>query len=218
MKRNYQLDTTAPIASHDLIKQIAFHEAGHAAGIYLYNKQQGLPSVFFQITQTADKLVNLPDASLRDCFVAGVEGGYLIDNLPVTLLESACYFSATVQDAYQAAFEADMINLLVGALAEAKHVALREGEYFNVNKAGISTLRFYGGTSDLDKVFDYLERFIAGREKREDKMIGLLAKAVAFLDNVGHWQAIERLAAFILDSKESAISCEEAIAVLDRPY
>lgn len=218
MKRNYQIDTTAPIDSRDLIKQIAFHEAGHAAGIYLYNKQKQLPSVFFQITQSADKLSSLPDTGLHNRFVAGVEGGYLIDNLPVTLIESASYFSTTEQDAYQMAFEADMINLLVGALAEAKHVALREGEYFNANKAAIHTLHFYGGSSDLVKVYDYLERFIACRKKREDKMIALLTKAFEFIDTAGHWKAIERLAVYILNSEESVISCEEAIAVLDSCY
>lgn len=218
MKRNYQIDTTAPINSQDLLKQIAFHEAGHAAGIYLCNKQKQLPSVFFQITQTRDKLLNLPGTWLHDRFVAGVEGGYLIDNLPITLIESACYFSESGQDAYQTAFEADMINLLVGALAEAKHVALREGGYFNANKAAINTLHFYGGSSDLVKVYDYLERFIACGKKREDKMIELLTKAFEFIDSVEYWQAIERLAAYILDSQESTISCEEAIAVLDNRY
>ncbi len=41
MKRNYQIDKTAQVNVQDLIKQIAFHEAGHAAGIYLCNKQNG---------------------------------------------------------------------------------------------------------------------------------------------------------------------------------
>jgi len=216
MKRNYQIDTTAPIDSQDLLKQIAFHEAGHAAGIYLYNKHKRLPSVFFQITmKPSDKLLNLPGTWLHDRFAAGVEGGYLIDNLPVSLIESACYFSMDEPDVYQTAFEADMINLLVGALAEAKHVALREGEYFNANRAGINMLHFFGGTSDLVKVYDYLERFIACGKKREDKMIELLTKAIEFIDTVDHWKAIERLATYILGSKDSTISCEEAIAVLD---
>ena len=215
MKRNYQIDTAAPIVSQDLFKQIAFHEAGHAAGIYLYNKQQQLPSLSFQITQSVDKLLILSDTSPQDHFVAGVEGGYLIDNLPVSLIESASYFSTTGEDAYQMAFEADMINLLVGALAEAKHVALREGDYFNVSKAASNTLPLYGGTSDLIKVNDYLERFIACSKKREDRMVELLTKAFEFLDTIENWNAIERLANYILARKVSTISCEEAIAVLD---
>ena len=215
MKRNYQIDTAAPIATQDLFKQIAFHEAGHAAGIYLYNKQQQLPSLSFQITQAVDKSLILSDTSPQDYFVAGVEGGYLIDNLPVSLIESASYFSTTGEDTYQMAFEADMINLLVGALAEAKHVALREGDYFNVSNAASNTLPLYGGTSDLVKVNDYLERFIACSKKREDRMIELLTKAFEFLDTIENWQAIERLADYILECKVSTINCEEAIAVLD---
>jgi hypothetical protein len=50
MKRNYPFDTISSILDQDLIKQIAFHEAGHAAAIYLYNKQKQLPPVYFQIT------------------------------------------------------------------------------------------------------------------------------------------------------------------------
>jgi hypothetical protein len=50
MKRNYQADASCSINDQDLIKQIAFHEAGHAAVIYLYNKQKQLPPVYFQIT------------------------------------------------------------------------------------------------------------------------------------------------------------------------
>jgi len=69
MKRNYQTESAALIDPHDLIKQIAFHEAGHAAGIYLYNKHKQLPSVFFQINQS----LKLPDSCLQDCYVASVE-------------------------------------------------------------------------------------------------------------------------------------------------
>ena len=211
MKRNYQTESAALIDPHDLIKQIAFHEAGHAAGIYLYNKQKRLPSVFFQINQS----LKLPDPCLQDCYVASVEGGYLIDNLPLTLIESADYFSSNAQDALQTAFEADMINLLVGALAEAKYVALREGEHFDNKRAAINTLHFYGGSSDLLKVNGYLERFIACAKKREQKMIDLLANAFEFIDRLAHWEAIERLADYILTSKKSSISSEDAIEVLE---
>jgi hypothetical protein len=57
----------------------------------------------------------------------------LIYSLPVALLESANYFSLDEQDAYRTAFEADIINLLVGPLAEAKYVAVRDHECFNKN-------------------------------------------------------------------------------------
>jgi hypothetical protein len=60
-----------------------------------------------------------------------VEGGCLIHSLPVTLIESANYFSLDEQDSYRTAFEADMINLLAGPPAEAKHVALHDNECFS---------------------------------------------------------------------------------------
>ncbi|TAN66996.1 MAG: hypothetical protein EPN17_12260 [Methylobacter sp.] len=218
MKRNYQTDTSYIINDQDLIRQIAFHEAGHATAIHLYNKQKQLPPVFFQITIKAqDRLKDAPsNACLADDhFAAVVEGGRLIQSLPVALIESTDYFSAAEQDAYQSAFEADMINLLIGPLAEAKHVALRDDEQFNAQLVNLNALHYYGGTSDLEKVYAYLDTFIAARSRHEEKLVELFNKAFQFISSSAHWKAIERLAAYILNNKENIISCEEVIAVLD---
>ena len=219
MKRNYQTDVSCPISDQDLIRQIAFHEAGHAGAIYLYNKQKQLPPVFFQITIKA--LDRQKDSYLNTCsltydhFAAVVEGGRLIHSLPVAFIESAHYFSVAEQDAYQTAFEADMINFLIGPLAEAKHVALRDNEQFNAQLVNVNALRYYGGTSDLEKVYEYLDTFIAARSRHEEKIGELFNKAFEFINLPTHWKAIERLADYILNNKENIISCEEAIAVLD---
>ena len=220
MKRNYQTDASYYINDQDLIRQIAYHEAGHAAAIYLYNKQKQLPPVYFQITiKTQDRQ---RDRSLDTCslaydhFAAVVEGGRLIHTLPVTLSESTHCFSAVEQDAYQTAFEADMINLLIGPLAEAKHVALRDDEQFNAQLVNINALHNYGGTSDLNKVYEYLDIFIAARSQHQDKMVELFNQAFQFISSPIYWQAIERLAGYILNNKENIIGCEEAIAVLDK--
>jgi hypothetical protein len=219
MKRNYPIDAISSVFDQDLIKQIVFHEAGHAAAIHLYNKQKQLPPVYFQITiKKTDHTLTNPFASRaigQDHFVAMVEGGCLIHSLPVALLESANYFSPDEQDAYRTAFEADMINLLVGPLAEAKHVALRDNECFNKNPMNVNALHNYGGTSDLEKVYDYLESFIADKSLQEEKIAGLFNKAFQFIDSPVHWKAIERLAAYIMDNTKNTISCEEASAVLD---
>ena len=203
----------------DLIKQIAFHEARHAAAIYLYNKQKQLPSVDFQITiKPTDHSQANPFASrtvTHDHFVAMVEGGCLIQGLPIALIESANYFSLDEQDTYRTAFEADMINLLVGPLTEAKHVALRDNECFNKNLINVNALHNYGGTSDLEKVYDYLENFISDTSLHEEKIAELFNQAFQFIDSPVHWQAIERLAGYILDNTKNTIGCEEAIAVLD---
>lgn len=217
MKRNYQIDTAHVINDHDLIRQTAFHEAGHAAAIYLYNKHKQLPPVYFQITIKA--FDRQQDSPLNTCssthFAAVIEGGRLIHNLPIALIESAGYFSAIKQDAYQVAFEADMVNFLVGPLAEAKHVALRDGELFNDHLVNLNALHNYGGTSDLNKVYDYLETFIADRSRYEEKMADLFGRAFQFISSPAYWRAIEHLAAYILNNKDNTISCEEAIAVLD---
>lgn len=217
MKRNYQADTSYVINDQDLVRQIAFHEAGHAAAIYLYNKQKQLPPVHFQITIKA--LGRQQDTPLTNCssthFAAVIEGGRLIHSLPIALIESASYFSAVEQDAYQAAFEADMINFLIGPLAEAKHVAQRDDELFNNHLININALHNYGGTSDLNRVYEYLEAFIADRSRYEEKLAELFEQAFQFISSSTHWRAIEHLAAYILNNKEDTISCEEAIAVLD---
>lgn len=220
MKRNYHTDISYSITDQDLIRQIAFHEAGHAAAIYLYNKQKQLPPVHFQIS--IKSLDRLRDSPLNACsftndqFAAVVEGGRLIHSLPVALLEVADYFSIDEQDAYQAAFEADMVNLLIGPLAEAKHVALRDGEEFNARLVDINALHNYGGTSDLNKVYEYLDIFIANRSRHKEKIAELFDKAFQFINSANHWKSVERLAGYILNNKENVIGCEEAIAVLDQ--
>jgi hypothetical protein len=219
MKRNYPIDTISSVLDQDILRQIAFHEAGHAATIHLNNKQKQLPPVYFQITiEKTDHSPALHFASRAvacDYFVAMVEGGCLIQSLPITLLESANYFSLDEHDTYRTAFEADMINLLVGPLAEAKHVALRDNECFNKNLINVNALHNYGGRSDLEKVYDYLENFISDRSLHEEKLAELFDKAFQFIDSPVHWQAIKRLADYILDNTNNIIGCEEAIAVLD---
>jgi hypothetical protein len=220
MKRNYPIDAISSILDQDLIKQIIFHEAGHAAAIYLYNKQKQLPPVYFQITiKKTNHLLGRSFANkavTRDHFVAMVEGGCLIHSLPITLIESANYFSVDEKDTYRTAFEADMINLLVGPLAEAKHVALRDNEYFSKNLINVNALHNYGGTSDLEKVYDYLVNFISDNSLHEEKMAELFSKAFQFIDSPVYWKAIEQLAGYIIDNAKNTISCEETIAVLDK--
>ncbi|MDD5320866.1 MAG: hypothetical protein PHD43_09695 [Methylococcales bacterium] len=148
MKRNYSIDALSSVLDRDLIRQIVFHEAGHAAASYLYNKQNQLPPLYFQITiKKTDHTLTNPFTSRairHEHFVAMVEGGCLIHSLPVALIESANYFSLDEQDNYRAAFEADMINLLVGPLAEAKHVALRDNVdgFKNPRKTAAERLKF----------------------------------------------------------------------------
>ena len=213
MKRNYPIDAITPILDKNLIRQVVFHEAGHAAAIHLYNRQKRLPPVYFQISikqidnSTTQYFTN--SAVTRDHFAAIIEGGHLIHSLPVTLIESVTH----EQDTFRMAYEADMVNLLVGSLAEAKYVALRDDECFNKNLISINALHHYGGTSDLEKVYDYLENFIADPCLQEEKLVELLNQAFEFIESPVYWKAIENLATYIQDNM--TISCEDAIAVLD---
>ena len=215
MKRNYPIDAITPILDKNLIRQVVFHEAGHAAAIHLYNRQKRLPPVYFQISikqidnSTTQYFTN--SAVTRDHIAAIVEGGRLIHSLPVTLIESVTH----EQDTFRMAYEADMVNLLVGSLAEAKYVALRDDECFNKNLISINALHHYGGTSDLEKVYDYLENFIADPCLQEEKLVELLNQAFEFIESPVYWKAIENLATYIQDNMSDTISCEDAIAVLD---
>ena len=49
----------------------------------------------------------------------------------------------------------------------------------------------------------------------EEKIAERFNQAFQFIDSLVHWQAIERLAGYLLDNTKNTISCEEAIAVLD---
>ena len=145
MKRN-KLTT---ICSHNKLKQhkqcLAFHEAGHAAAIYLNNKARNMPPVFFQIifkevSGTPDHDGLMYQASYDDS-AARVEGGRLIQSLPYSVdglahkLTDHNEAMAPLLKDYMAAFESDIINLLVGPLVEAKYVHQRDDEPFNYKLA-----------------------------------------------------------------------------------
>ncbi|TXL09111.1 hypothetical protein BMR07_00085 [Methylococcaceae bacterium CS1] len=163
MKRtNHSLPNT-PTSSKELLKHIAFHEAGHVVAISLRNHQQKLPPVFFQIIINKDQRKHSP-------FFAQVIGGRLIDNLPVAEIENNYLGSSAEQKSLQKAYEADVINLLIGPLAEAKYVALRDDEIFNLHLVNIIALKNYGGHSDIEQAYRYLEYFIPSPTERELKI------------------------------------------------
>ena len=118
MKRN-NINEISP----DRLKQhkacIAFHEAGHAAAIYLHNKAKHLPPVYFQIIFKEinnDKNYDVVSYQLsHDDSIARVEGGRLIQSLPYTLdglTHKLCDYNDMINPQvsdYIMAFEADII-------------------------------------------------------------------------------------------------------------
>ncbi len=209
MQRNYQSDYSYIKNIQELTHQTAFHEAGHAASIYLGNRQKKLPPVFFQIqikkATASDKLA-----------VAKVIDGHLIQNLPLAGIDNPETLSLSDQLKYQTAYEADIINLLVGPLAEAKYVSIRDDEAFSFNLINTHALNYYGGSSDVKKAYGYLKYFITSEAQREEKMIELFSQAFRFIENKNHWKYILNLAHYILNSEKDIISCEEAIEVFEQ--
>jgi hypothetical protein len=225
MKRNKLID----ICTHEKLGQhkqcIAFHEAGHAVAIYLNNKARNLPPVFFQIIFNYSGNVSDYDGlgfeSIHDDSVARIEGGRLIqsfhpevDGLVNELVEKNETIMPLVED-YINAFEADIINLLVGPLAEAKFVYNRDDEWFSYEMLNLNSLKNYGGDSDLALVREYVESLSKSKLLQNIKMDELFAIAFQFVNDASNWKAITKLADFILQSNKNIISCEDVVSLLD---
>jgi len=208
MQRTHHIVQCPPASLGELQKHIAFHEAGHVTAIYLRNRQQQLPPVYFQIIINKSKQKKYP-------FFARVEGGRLIENLPVAEIEKNHFATELERQDLKQAYEADVINLLAGPLAEAKFVALRDDEVFNSHLVNIVALKNYGGHSDLEQANRYLEYFIADADERELQIRVLFEQAFQFIENPNNWKCIQHFASYLLANEQSNISCEQASATLE---
>lgn len=204
MQRKYQSTDSCFQNNQALTHQTAFHEAGHAAGIYLGNKQKQLPPVFFQIVikQTGKD---------NEQLVAKVIGGRLIQNMPIEGFNTIYKLTKEQQCSYQCAYEADIINLLIGPLAEAKYVSIRDDEAFDFRLLNLHALNFYGGNADVDEAYAYLDNFIPSKIKQKEKMHELFLQAFQFVEDSENWKCIMNLGNYILNSEHDVISCEQAI-------
>lgn len=226
MKRNKIIETLSQDKLIEHKQRVAFHEAGHAAGIHLNNKARHLPPVFFKII--FKELNNVTEADVMayqtshdDC-IARVEGGRLIELLPPSidslvreLTEYKEVMMQLVKD-YMLAFEADIINLLIGPLAEAKYVADADDEMFNHQIVNLKALKNYGGSSDLALANEYLQSYFTDKQQRAEKLDELFTVAFNFVNNDANWAAISRLADYILGSRKNIIGCEEIVSMLDQ--
>ena len=218
MNRNHMFNNAPNRVLKEINRKIAFHEAGHAAAIYLGNKQKKLPPVFFQIYITplqSDFSASEFNGKTDQKSMAKVEGGRLIHTLPSSIEEATSGFTLAQTLAYQRAFEADIINLLVGPLAEAHYIALRDGENINPVLVNLNAIHNYGGTSDLACVNEYLNCFINTAERREEKVMELFLAAFSFVNDRSNWRAITTLAEYILAGEKTIIECDEIITVLE---
>lgn len=223
MKRNKIIDIFGYSRVQPHKQPIAFHEAGHAAGIYLYNKAINLPPVAFQITFkgfSGSSDYDLAHQETHDDSIARVEGGRLIQSLPYSIdgthkLTAKNEAMETLVSDYLVAFEADIINLLIGPLAEAKHVYHRDNEVFTHKLISLKALQNYGGDSDLTLAREYLESFSASRLQQDKKLDELFAVALEFVSDDSNWKAITKLANYIQESNKNIISFEEIVSVLE---
>ena len=221
MKRNHIFNKALKRIHQEVNRKVAVHEAGHAAAIYLGNKQKRLPPVFFQIFiapvnsgfQTS-RLLSKPNTK----YIASIEGGRLIHMLPTSIEEATDGFSSAQIIAYQRAFEADMVNILVGPLAEAKYVAEQGGELINPRLIHLNAQYYFNGTPELEGVNEYLECFSVNSELRKQKITALFFAAFSFVNERSNWRAITALADYIVSEDRSVIECNEISEVLEAAH
>jgi hypothetical protein len=223
MKRNKIIEMLSQDTLIAHKQRIAFHEAGHAAGIHLNNKARKLPPIFFKIIFKDMNGVTAADVMTyqitHDDCIARVEGGRLIDELLPSSVDSLVSELTELNDVvkdYRIAFEADIINLLIGPLAEARYVAETDDELFNQKLINLKALKYYGGGSDLAAANQYLQSYSADKQQRDEKLAELFTVAFDFVNNDANWAAINELAAYILGSSKNIIDCEDIVSVLDQ--
>jgi hypothetical protein len=218
MKSNWTAVNGLQESRIQIDKTTAYHLAGHAVAICLGNKQKQLPDLHFQIliNQAAQDIrVSWPSVAKVGEYTAIVEGGRLIQHLPLTLAEALQSLPNQKQhDEYKHAFEADIINLLVGPLAEAKYVAIRDGKAFDANLVNIVGLSPYEGKPGASLIVEYMDCFLFDQEDY-DRMKELFLDALSFVNNGSNWPAISSLAGYILDKSSSCIGCEEVVSLLE---
>jgi uncharacterized protein YpuA (DUF1002 family) len=117
---------------------------------------------------------------------------------------------------YMRAIEADITNMLIGPLVEAKYVADTDNELFNQQLVSLNALKNYGGSSDLALAKEYLQRFYADKQQKYDKLDELFTAAFNFINNDANWTAISNLANHILASNKNDIGYKEIVSILDQ--
>lgn len=218
MKRNRIFNKALNWTHQEVNRKVAIHEAGHAAAIYLGNKQKRLPPVFFQIFITpvngdfqSSRFLSKPNTK----YIASIDGGRLIHTLPSSIEEATDGFSSAQIIAYRRAFEADMINILAGPLAEAKYITQRGGELINPRLIHLNAQYYFNGTSELESVNEYLECFLVNSELRKQKITELFFSALSFVNERSNWRAITALADYIVSEDKGVMECNEIIGVLE---
>jgi hypothetical protein len=194
----------------EILEADAYYLAGQAVAICLGNQQKQLPAVHFQICLNPCN-GNQPEClpCLRKTYTSSLEGGRLIQSLPMYFAKAKNPQFSFEQAENQYALEADVMNLLAGPLAEAKYNAAQNGKVLNQNGLMLSTLCYYGPDSVTEPVNDYLECCFEHPAERKHKLIELLKASFNFINDNAIWGQVKALAAYILAQSKTVIDCEE---------
>jgi len=223
MKQRDKRNRSSNSSFYILEQQIAYHEAGHAAAIHFNNRLKKLPPVFFKILlDNSNECVAVNTLKCSTSSIGSIsrtKGGRLIHLLPFALEDMGPETHDSVvshyTDGYHPAFEADIVNLLVGPLAEAKFITLMDNELFRFQLLTVPALNNYGGEADLALVYEYLQSYSADPQVQDQCLGYFFKQAFEFVNDRENWNAITQLADYILASNKNEISCEEAVAALE---
>jgi hypothetical protein len=222
MRRNFHINNADTYTPKIRRRCVAFHEAGHAAAIYRINRMRKIPPLSFRLRFNVTDVKAAADfQTAYQNYIACIEGGRLLHTLPPALDESQTpsfisrhAWIKTREDLLNA-FEADVINLLAGSLAEAKFVAEMDDEIFTCRLVDPPALENYGGSFDLALIDDYLRSYSSDPQARDQKLNQLHLVAFNFINDYHNWRAISKLAEFILATEKNMICSEEVAAILE---
>ncbi|MFI3138501.1 MAG: hypothetical protein QX197_17145 [Methylococcaceae bacterium] len=206
-------------------RKVAYHEAGHATAIHFNNTLQRLPPVFFHIV-FGEVDISIDGALNADVEpyngISRIEGGRFIQALALAFDNLECPSSEYTEkrlfkyaDAYRLAFEADIVNLLIGPLAEAKYCMGMDNEPFDLQLLTVAAMKNYGGAEDLLAVNDYLRSYSVDKQTQNEVLKQFFTQAYDFVNDSKNWAEISKLATYILASGKDEISCDEVMALLD---
>jgi hypothetical protein len=214
-----QNETLNKISPMRVSKRNAYHQAGYTVSIYLGNKQKKLPAVHFQIAISSPRqepVISRRTVRLPVKQTVKLEGGRLIESLPYSYDAAVKRLSPCQKQQCQDAFEADVINILTGSLAEAKYVALRDGEVFNANLVYLGALRFYGGSMDLQLINEYMACLMPDDpQKQQSRLAELFLQAYSFINDKKNWFIIANLAETLTNFPKDLYTCDELIHLIE---
>lgn len=215
MNLQYSSKTFSQLTHNELNKKNAIHEAGHALAIYLGSRQNQFPPFFFQLYIKAHRCHFQLPRSLNSLFhaqcMAKTENNHLIQALPFPAEKAIKAICPEQLHTSESSFEAEAISLLVGPLAEAKYVAMRDGERINPHLVNLNALNNYGGSADLEIIHEYLEWYMTEEVEREKKISEYFLRAFNFINDRSNWLAITVLATYILAGHINIIEGEEVM-------